>query len=756
MSSILVVNPPVSFDGTLFNEPPFSNIGMYYSLAHLKGNFDVDVIDSFLHSPIHTEGDRTMMGGEVTELLSHIEDLNKIYDYVLVNFSWFMRKDMDDGDVSKYKILVNRLKTITEATIILCDFHTGHMFFEKYDPAYYLSELNEVDAIFTGIAEHHLIDILISHDFSPVEGVAYRYGGKIHFTGFNLDYVDMLSDDSPPPAYDFIDMDAYRNFIQDAIRHNLIQEQDTDSFFLPLMLSRGCAFNCNFCGLGEGKSNWQGHSSEYIESLFLDMYEKFDVDKFLFLDPSMNSNPSWFKSVLKILKKNSMRCFVPNGLRGDMIDDETVILLKEVTDCVLVSLETQNTKIVNDTCGKKFNISRFHDFIKKAYDVGLPVKAHYIIGFPEETIEDMCGTLRHAIDLYDEYNLFPLLEIATPLPDTSFYESCRKNSNLSVDDEVLKRKYHKSIESESLINGMSFSAQDVTELYGLFKKYVCNGRMREFILSPTFSCNDNCIHCMFKGLKLRDKSYEECKKIIDDSAEKGYEVVCFEGGEPTIFPGIIELVRYSSEKGFSDLFMESNGRMFANKRFAQKMMQAGVNPLHIALHSWRPEIHDYIVQSPGSHNQVIKGLSNIRSLGYLSRVKINIPFNKNNINDVEKTVTFCYNLGIRKIFLQYLTHKRGLKRDEELPKYEDASAVMRSAIDRFGSSMEIMTQNMPLCEMKGYESYVLPDIGNTGYFDELGERRAIVDELAYGKVKDERCENCIYGFLCTGYLPSRS
>ena len=756
MQSLLVLNPPVLIKHNLFNEPTFSNIGMYYSLSHLKDNFLIDVIDSFLLSDITAEDGIIYLGCSYDELISLINKKNKIYDAVLINFSWFMKKYLHLS-LSDFNEFIYVLKENLNIPIFLCDFYIGHTFYEEFDNVSLLERLPGVDAIFSGIAELDLLEKLIAGNYNNLTGVTFRtVDGNIISNSANLDYPSLISDKFPHPSYDLIDMDLYKKFLIQAKNINLIQEISNSEFYLPLLLSRGCAFNCNFCGLGIGKGNWKSYSLEYAKNLLLRFKNMFSVEGFIFLDSSMNSNPNWFKNILKFLKENSLKCLIPNGLRADLIDEETALLLKDVCDVVLVSLETNNTKIVNEFCGKSFNLNNFNKFIELSYEIELNVKAHYIIGFPDESITDMSRTISHAIYLFDEYNVQPLLEIATPLPGTEFYNYCRDNILFSVSEDEIKREYYFAMESRSLINGFDFTADEVTKIYSLFKEYILDKRMREVFVSPTFRCNDNCIHCLFKGVDIIEKSYEEWVEVINNAKNKGFEIVCFEGGEPSISPDIIKLVSHANTIGFKNILMDTNGRMFANKIFTNKIFEAGLWPVHIALHSWNSECHDSITKSPGSHKQVIQGLRNIITSGYKDRVKITIPFNKSNLSHIEGTVKFCYDIGIREVFLQYLSHKRGLISIDKLPSYKESTDIIKKVIDRFRNSMTVLTQNLPFCEMEGYEYFVLPDIGNTGYFDELGERKSIADELAYGKIKDERCSHCAYNFLCKGYLREKS
>lgn len=69
----------------------------------------------------------------------------------------------------------------------------------------------------------------------------------------------------------------------------------------------------------------------------------------------------------------------------------------------------------------------------------------------------------------------------------------------------------------------------------------------------TRNCNGNCIFCgvEHKSLKFEaETKLEKIKKIIDILYEKNVLRINFFGGEPTVYPEIIDAVKYAKNKGF--------------------------------------------------------------------------------------------------------------------------------------------------------------------------------------------------------------
>jgi 2-iminoacetate synthase ThiH len=61
-------------------------------------------------------------------------------------------------------------------------------------------------------------------------------------------------------------------------------------------------------------------------------------------------------------------------------------------------------------------------------------------------------------------------------------------------------------------------------------------------LKITQRCNLRCRHCAWEKKTENELSFEDWKRIIDSLYSKGVTVIAVEGGEPTLHPGVSDIV----------------------------------------------------------------------------------------------------------------------------------------------------------------------------------------------------------------------
>ena len=98
-----------------------------------------------------------------------------------------------------------------------------------------------------------------------------------------------------------------------------------------------------------------------------------------------------------------------------------------------------------------------------------------------------------------------------------------------------------------------------------------------FVLELGSKCNNNCIFCSVKNRDIVDISTQEAKNNILQAKHRGFTKIQFTGGEPTIRPDLISIIKFSKIKGFSSIGLSSNGRMFSYEKFAKSVIQSGCN-----------------------------------------------------------------------------------------------------------------------------------------------------------------------------------
>ncbi len=130
-------------------------------------------------------------------------------------------------------------------------------------------------------------------------------------------------------------------------------------------------------------------------------------------------------------------------------------------------------------------------------------------------------------------------------------------------------------------------------------------------LEITTKCGLNCIMCArnVEHTKPMDMDLDLAKKIIKEFAEKGGCAIKFcYLGEPLLYPHLIELIRYSKEKGIIDTRLATSGNILSEKQ-ARGLIEAGLDLIIFSVDSMFPEIYKKI-RVGGDLNKV---LINIRT-----------------------------------------------------------------------------------------------------------------------------------------------
>lgn len=105
----------------------------------------------------------------------------------------------------------------------------------------------------------------------------------------------------------------------------------------------------------------------------------------------------------------------------------------------------------------------------------------------------------------------------------------------------------------------------------------------------TDRCNLTCPHCYSAAGKKSgsELSHEESRRIIDDMAMLGIQVIGRTGGEPLLRPDLEELVAYAARYGIWSS-ITTNGILLDKKR-ALSLTEAGIKSIQISLDGSTPE-----------------------------------------------------------------------------------------------------------------------------------------------------------------------
>jgi len=277
---------------------------------------------------------------------------------------------------------------------------------------------------------------------------------------------------------------------------------------------------------------------------------------------------------------------------------------------------------------------------------------------------------------------------------------------------------------------------------------------RRLDLKVGFACNNNCRFCAAGHKReMGNKDTERIKSELLKGITEGFQEVVLTGGEPTIRLDIIELVSYASSIGYEDIQLQSNGRMFSYMKFCEGIVEAGGNEFALSIHGPTAEIHDFLTRVPGSFEQTVQGIKNLRSLD--QHILTNSVVTKSNYLHLPELAHFLVGLGVDQLQMAFVHAVGNADKnfDYIVPRKSLAAPYIKRALQiGLDAGIKVMAEDMPYCFMKGYESYLGELYAPSTQVVDIDHIIPKFEEtrVKEGKCKGEVCKRCKYYSVCEG------
>jgi len=279
------------------------------------------------------------------------------------------------------------IKSIYPKTLVVTGGAHTSSFAEK------VLEDKNVDFVITGEGEHRFVSLLDTlsrgGELNSLDGAGYREKGEtvVHPGSKYISDLDTL----PFPAWDLIDVEAYWSKPRSGIIYKYKE-------YMALFTSRSCPYKCIYCNNIFGKQ-YRMRSAKNVLNEMESLQKQFGVREFLILDDNFNLSLKRTKEFCKGVLSRELKAALsfPNGLRGDLLDEEAIDLLKQAGMFrVQYSVETSSPRM-QKYIQKNINIKKIDHVFRVTSRAGIMTHGVFMLGFPTETKEEMLQTIRWAI-----------------------------------------------------------------------------------------------------------------------------------------------------------------------------------------------------------------------------------------------------------------------------------------------------------------------------------------------------------------------
>ncbi len=245
-------------------------------------------------------------------------------------------------------------------------------------------------------------------DVTKVNGIVYKKEEDFNTTP-KREVLRNL-DELPQPAWDLVDIDAYKSVWAERGRN----------FTLNIATTRGCPYKCNWCAKPIYGIRYNSHSPEYITKHISFLKENYGVTNFWMCDDIFGLKPNWVQNFNVELKKAKLSISYTIQSRVDLLLKEDTIdaLAESGLKEVWVGAESGSQKIL-DAMDKGTKLSQIYDATRILKRKNISVAFFIQFGYLGETKEDISKTVGMIKELQPD-NIG--VSVSYPLPGTKFYE----------------------------------------------------------------------------------------------------------------------------------------------------------------------------------------------------------------------------------------------------------------------------------------------------------------------------------------------
>ena len=256
---------------------PYAPLGTLYALSVLKENgYAVSFFD-------------TMFAKEPEAIIPSLEaimpDVFVIYDDGFNYLTKMCLQNMRDAAFKMIRYAKERGSTVVVSSSDSTDR------FEMY--------LKEgADFVLLGEAEMTLLELVNAltektADLFSIEGLAFMHDQAVVKTKHRNVIRDL--DSLPFPAWDYIDMEPYREMW---LRH-------AGYFSMNMGTTRGCPFKCNWCAKPIYGNRYNSRSPENVVRELKFLKEKYGFDHIWFCDDIFGLKPGWVKEFADLIERRT-------------------------------------------------------------------------------------------------------------------------------------------------------------------------------------------------------------------------------------------------------------------------------------------------------------------------------------------------------------------------------------------------------------------------------------------------------------------
>lgn len=221
----------------------------------------------------------------------------------------------------------------------------------------------------------------------------------------------------------------------------------------------------------------------------------------------------------------------------------------------------------------------------------------------------------------------------------------------------------------------------------------------------TSRCNYDCQFC-FRQLGYRELFYNEAVEVVDKLVDAGITKLTFSGGEPLLWPNLIDIISYAKKKGLITMLI-SNGSLITSQKL--KKLEKILDWITFSLDGSNSLMNDQMTRNPGHFDRIINLLKLLEHSNI--NIKINTVCSKINADDIVKMVPLIqsYNIKRWKLFQFYSIRANSYQNADKFSISDENFSKIQTQINKLMSNSSVLLSINTIKDLEGTYFTFAPD-----------------------------------------------
>lgn len=335
-----------------------------------------------------------------------------------------------------------------------------------------------VDFIFLSEAEKSIVEfaewVCGSRNLSDVSGISYLDDSGAEIIQKKISIVTDL-DNLPMPAWDLLPLQKYWDISRP---HGGYFPPSKVIKYAQMQTSRGCHYSCDYCHISKESnsdicgeiSKWRASSIDRVKQE-LNILKSLGVEYVFFEDDSLLAKKYRAISLFREIKNIGLKLANVNGLNiihffkkengSTVVDYELLESMSEAGfNLICLPFESGSQRILDKYSSSKWSIEKTDtiSLIKACNKLNITVTGNYMLGYPDETLEEIYETIlfakQHIIEGIDHALFFSVV----PFPGSVLYDNAIKDGYLCNEFNTDNMKWTKAVLKNTIVPASTIDA----------------------------------------------------------------------------------------------------------------------------------------------------------------------------------------------------------------------------------------------------------------------------------------------------------